>query len=350
MLVVTRFTTLWIYTILKQRSLTRALTLCFTTLWIYTILKHIFFLCFKFASFTTLWIYTILKLTRTAKSGIIVSLPYGFTLFSNHQRRKPCLVFVSLPYGFTLFSNLAKAYHWSHRFHYLMDLHYSQTIDPELATILRFTTLWIYTILKQEAYDRMRTAMFHYLMDLHYSQTKNARESLFTKFHYLMDLHYSQTGGYAARRLLWFHYLMDLHYSQTTDEQIQVIASFTTLWIYTILKRKCQRESNFQVSLPYGFTLFSNLTLFPLLGYFVSLPYGFTLFSNYFCIFNSAGKFHYLMDLHYSQTSNLLLIVGFTFHYLMDLHYSQTYGIYDCVLWQFHYLMDLHYSQTGFDI
>ena len=34
-------------------------------------------------------------------------------------------------------------------FHYLMDLHYSQTCLPHCTRFHRFTTLWIYTILKQ---------------------------------------------------------------------------------------------------------------------------------------------------------------------------------------------------------
>ena len=57
--------------------------MCFTTLWIYTILKlrhrdqtlpH---------RFTTLWIYTILKHIEEDRVCGRVSLPYGFTLFSN---------------------------------------------------------------------------------------------------------------------------------------------------------------------------------------------------------------------------------------------------------------------------
>ena len=33
-----------------------------------------------------------------------------------------------------------------------------------------------------------------------------------------------------------FHYLMDLHYSQTSSCSVMAATSFTTLWIYTILK------------------------------------------------------------------------------------------------------------------
>ena len=35
-------------------------------------------------------------------------------------------------------------------------------------------------------------------------------------------------------------------------------------------------------------------------------------------------QFHYLMDLHYSQTANVAARSSSPFHYLMDLHYSQT--------------------------
>ena len=35
------------------------------------------------------------------------------------------------------------------QFHYLMDLHYSQTTSLYIRQAIRFTTLWIYTILKQ---------------------------------------------------------------------------------------------------------------------------------------------------------------------------------------------------------
>ena len=51
-----------------------------------------------------------------------------------------------------------------------------------------------------------------------------------------MDLHYSQTLGVEVVKCDLFHYLMDLHYSQTTKGASAVSVSFTTLWIYTILK------------------------------------------------------------------------------------------------------------------
>ena len=57
-------------------------------------------------------------------------------------------------------------------FHYLMDLHYSQTVEQIKEIVDRFTTLWIYTILKLKVQIDAATQPFHYLMDLHYSQTK----------------------------------------------------------------------------------------------------------------------------------------------------------------------------------
>ena len=52
-----------------------------------------------------------------------------------------------------------------------------------------------------------------------------------------MDLHYSQTLTQRLKLCLPFHYLMDLHYSQTLTEICGNFFRFTTLWIYTILKR-----------------------------------------------------------------------------------------------------------------
>ena len=40
---------------------------------------------------------------------------------------------------------------FAEKFHYLMDLHYSQTSRGTLHALKRFTTLWIYTILKHIA-------------------------------------------------------------------------------------------------------------------------------------------------------------------------------------------------------
>ena len=216
---------------------------------------------------------------------------------------------------------------WLGLFHYLMDLHYSQTPGSICSP----------------------TCRFHYLMDLHYSQTVVCSGSKVQKFHYLMDLHYSQTDDDTYTGQIAFHYLMDLHYSQTINSYTSKCMCFTTLWIYTILKPAVFASRTGTVSLPYGFTLFSNKvgqwldTLNVSLPYgftlfsnpqvqstawlLVSLPYGFTLFSNYtvtvpigtrvslpygFTLFSNQNrrkfwlqKFHYLMDLHYSQTIRL---------------------------------------------
>ena len=59
----------------------------FTTLWIYTILKLEKLQKLFDDSFTTLWIYTILKRIAIAIDISIVSLPYGFTLFSNPLKK-----------------------------------------------------------------------------------------------------------------------------------------------------------------------------------------------------------------------------------------------------------------------
>ena len=56
-----RFTTLWIYTILKRRVEHLHICFGFTTLWIYTILKLVSEARDVLLGFTTLWIYTILK-------------------------------------------------------------------------------------------------------------------------------------------------------------------------------------------------------------------------------------------------------------------------------------------------
>ena len=122
---------------------------------------------------------------------------------------------------------------------------------------------------------------------------------------------------------------------------------FTTLWIYTILKLFPLPVATAIVSLPYGFTLFSNSTSLLICKFSVSLPYGFTLFSNGLCQLVSALEFHYLMDLHYSQTSGEFEDLTVKFHYLMDLHYSQTQIRRYYMNTAFHYLMDLHYSQTA---
>ena len=51
---------------------------------------------------------------------------------------------MDLHYSQTLFKDMPL----EKRFHYLMDLHYSQTSGICLCQVFCFTTLWIYTILK----------------------------------------------------------------------------------------------------------------------------------------------------------------------------------------------------------
>ena len=121
------FTTLWIYTILKQHLAPIVCLDGFTTLWIYTILKLPLKNGDIITGFTTLWIYTILKL-----DGEAYGVSDGFTTLWIYTILKPknrCRVriVVSLPYEFTLFSNSESAQNAVPVFHYLMNLHYSQT-------------------------------------------------------------------------------------------------------------------------------------------------------------------------------------------------------------------------------
>ena len=120
----------------------------FTTLWIYTILKP--------ASLHTHKIYVLLPYEFTLFSNCFccidrsdyVLLPYEFTLFSNQDEQFFNFLRVLLPYEFTLFSNLTGQTLTLLQFYYLMNLHYSQTMINSMCTPIRFTTLWIYTILK----------------------------------------------------------------------------------------------------------------------------------------------------------------------------------------------------------
>ena len=168
--------------------------------------------------------------------SLTVSLPYGFTLFSNGRTDRGFHCVVSLPYGFTLFSNTRQ----------------------HLFTNLSVSLPYGFTL----------------------SQTVVCSGSKVQKFHYLMDLHYSQTDDDTYTGQIAFHYLMDLHYSQTINSYTSKCMCFTTLWIYTILKPAVFASRTGTVSLPYGFTLFSNKVGQWLDTLNVSLPYGFTLFSN----------------------------------------------------------------------
>ena len=124
---------------------------------------------------------------------------------------------------------------------------------------------------------------FYYLIDLHYSQTRPQRRRFSQWFYYLIDLHYSQTTSEPFFQKVMFYYLIDLHYSQTVSIAIANLMSFTTLQIYTILKQTLQNVVQYKVLLPYRFTLFSN----ELFEFFI------------------VEEFYYLIDLHYSQTTQI---------------------------------------------
>ena len=166
-----RFTTLWIYTILKRTFADRSLSGRFTTLWIYTILKLKSYSQNIEYRFTTLWIYTILKLTIKD-----LAIDISFTTLWIYTILKPC----------------REPPRRRPQFHYLMDLHYSQTNLYDRNSLMGFTTLWIYTILKREAHPaphcRCFTTLWIYTILKHCQQS-----SVQSRFHYLMDLHYSQT-------------------------------------------------------------------------------------------------------------------------------------------------------------
>ena len=71
--------------------------------------------------------------------------------------------------------------------------------------------------------------LFYYLIDLHYSQTVEKPIKNTGQFYYLIDLHYSQTMSKGNRKIEWFYYLIDLHYSQTMLIQKNLLIGFTTL-------------------------------------------------------------------------------------------------------------------------
>ena len=56
-------------------------------------------------------------------------------------------------------------------FHYLMDLHYSQTVSISSAKPIRVSLPYGFTLFSNEQDNIKEGAVFHYLMDLHYSQT-----------------------------------------------------------------------------------------------------------------------------------------------------------------------------------
>ena len=204
-----------------------------------------------------------------------------------------------------------------------MDLHYSQTVWSCFLAFFGFTTLWIYTILK-----RPWRSWNGYAVLLPYGFTLFSNIEPLSpfprRFYYLMDLHYSQTSLTELKRIcsfttLWIYTILKPHCWPLAG-----CTGFTTLWIYTILKPKKLNDALWVVLLPYGFTLFSNGAQFLFIFALVLLPYGFTLFSNQFAYQGFAKQFYYLMDLHYSQTIKYIGSGTGAFYYLMDLHYSQT--------------------------
>ena len=189
-------------------------------------------------------------------------------------------MYVLLPYGFTLFSNNHRNDLRPERFYYLMDLHYSQTPCLRRSMCRCFTTLWIYTILKPRGSREFVTLV---LLPYGFTLFSNGVSLHYIKYIVLLPYGFTLFSNrlVVLFSVLWFYYLMDLHYSQTSLTELKRICSFTTLWIYTILKPKPAARATMPL-------------------------------------------FYYLMDLHYSQTP--LLAVGWLhrFYYLMDLHYSQT--------------------------
>ena len=255
----------------------------FTTLWIYTILKHRHPPIEVVRRFTTLWIYTILK-------------PFLI---------RPALWAVSLPYGFTLFSNKRSWRKQRPQFYYLMDLHYSQTSGARGRTRRGFYYLMDLHYSQTCLHCDVRNHLFYYLMDLHYSQTWWTRCPLDIQFYYLMDLHYSQTAMQRVVVGCWFYYLIDLHYSQTLGGCWVTVRAFYYLidLHYSQTKGYNVHHKDF-VLLPYRFTLFSNLWTHCHCYREVLLPYRFTLFSNLWPHCHCYREFYYLIDLHYSQTVN----------------------------------------------
>ena len=144
------------------------------------------------SSCSALWIYTILKLFCSRDQCGLVSLPYGFTLFSNGDD-----YYIALD-----------------EFYYLMDLHYSQTAKQRNWLCYRFTTLWIYTILKQQGVHKKNFRCFTTLWI--YTILKPCRPR------------WSAGNSFTT---LWIYTIL-----KPTSDIFVPVWSFTTLWIYTILK------------------------------------------------------------------------------------------------------------------
>ena len=253
---------------------------------------------------------------------------------------------VLLPYGFTLFSNAGGAGSDGLSFYYLMDLHYSQTVVRVHGKSVSFTTLWIYTILKLLRRHRPKGHCFTTLWIYTILKQLICRcPAIFVLLPYGFTLFSNKPFGLKSN--CQFYYLMDLHYSQTNDTAITICNSFTTLWIYTILKLCCTMKTTTIVLLPYGFTLFSNHWNALIIPRPVLLPYGFTLFSNdiFLLLLQHLVLLPYGFTL-FSNPSALSSSFSFSFTTLWIYTILKHYAAFYMEPPQFYYLMDLHYSQT----
>ena len=116
--------------------------------------------------------FTLFSNTKQTKSTeTLVLLPYGFTLFSNTFPSTAYNNYVLLPYGFTLFSNYSLQTLQSFRFYYLMDLHYSQTHNRSAEKSHPVLLPYGFTLFSNSRDIASAFNSFYYLMDLHYSQT-----------------------------------------------------------------------------------------------------------------------------------------------------------------------------------
>ena len=227
-----------------------------------------------------------------------------------------------------------------------MNLHYSQTKNKVLYLIYCFTTLWIYTILKhgrQKAVQRTGfTTLWIYTILKTAGRTPGASGSFTTlwiytilKLHILVFINHkvllpyeftlfsnhlivslivsnvllpyeftlfsnnksNRVVGWVSFTTLWIYTILKRHqlffisiicfttlwiYTilKPFDRLLRHKQRFTTLWIYTILKLSLPLNGFITVLLPYEFTLFSNRKLYFQNYWMVLLPYEFTLFSN----------------------------------------------------------------------
>ena len=125
---------------------------CLNTLWIYTALKLIQIAHLLPPSLNTLWIYTALKPTEIVDCSVLVWIPSGFTLLSNH-----C----------TKHAN-------DSGFEYPLDLHCSQTPKRSIRNWAKFEYPLDLHCSQTRVYIYSRPEMFEYPLDLHCSQTHTA--------------------------------------------------------------------------------------------------------------------------------------------------------------------------------